>query len=126
MESKTDILTALARVERVERIVAAWCKPWSADCEDLAQAIYLELLSRPEHFLQQLWESGGRDGAINYYIRRIAVRQWYNPTSAWRTENNAPRIRRAPLNEAQDIPTDTPVYVPLPRSQAVQTDKGGL
>lgn len=71
MGRKEAIIKELARERRVEQIVrnVARCQSLTANLADLAQDIYIVLLSYADEVIEDLWDNG----QINFFIVRIAI-----------------------------------------------------
>ena len=92
----------LARGEEVERIVCRVARrPLDEDLRDLAQMVYLVLLTYDEGKIVDLYESD----ALRYFIVRVASNQYWSNHSAF---HKAFRRERQHLPITNDILEDTP------------------
>ena len=71
--TRTEIVAALGREKRVERMVCNIAHTrLSADLRDLCQIVYLILLTYDEDKIIDLWEHG----EINFFLARVIVKQY--------------------------------------------------
>ena len=82
METKTEIIEALAKGRMVESMVENIAhQPLSADLKDLSQMVYVILLEYDEKKLQDLWEHD----QMRFFIARIIVNQYRSVNSPFHT-----------------------------------------
>lgn len=82
METKTEIIEALAKGRMVESMVENIAhQPLSADLKDLSQMVYVILLEYDEKKLQDLWEHD----QMKFFIARIIVNQYRSVNSPFHT-----------------------------------------
>ena len=99
--TRKEIVEALASGEEVERIVCRVARrPLDDDLRDLAQMVYLVLLTYDEDKIVDLYESD----ALGYFVARIAVNQFRNPVFSF---HRTLHPRRCVTFETWRIP-DTP------------------
>ena len=77
---KYDIVEAVARDRRVERIIANVCRSDAPEMHDFAQMVYLALLEKDDALIERLHDRGQMD----YYITAMVSRQWKTQHSAFR------------------------------------------
>ena len=100
--TRKEIVEALARKEEVERIVCRVARrPLDDDLRDLAQMVYLVLLTYDEDKIVDLYESD----ALRFFIVRVASNQYWSNHSAF---HKAFRRERQHLPITNDILEDTP------------------
>ncbi len=80
--TRREIVETLARQGRVEEFIrnVARCSSLAPDLRDLAQMVYLALLTYDEDKIVDLWESD----AIDFFIARIILNQYRSRDSPWR------------------------------------------
>lgn len=80
--TKREIVERLAREQRVEEFIrnVAHTSRLAPDLQDLAQMVYLALLTYDEDKIVDLWESD----AIDFFIARIILNQYRSRDSPWR------------------------------------------
>lgn len=82
MKNKFEIVDALARERRVERMVTNIThKNWYADLSDLSQMVYLILLEYDEDKIVDLWNNN----QINFFLARIIINQFRSSNSPFHT-----------------------------------------
>lgn len=103
--TRNEIITALAREQRVEQIVSNICPSMSPELRsDLCQDVYVALCRTEEERIQDLWE---HDNQINYYIVRIiknnlSITGKFN-MSQLRWENKRTRLTAKQYEEGETI-----------------------
>lgn len=94
--TRDEIVTRIATEERVEKMVRNICKHHrNADLADLAQMVYLALLTTDEERMQDLWENG----EMNFYISRIILNQYRSVTSPYHRLFRKQQARQLSINE---------------------------
>lgn len=80
--TRSEIVETLARQQRVETFIrnVARTSRLAPDLQDLAQMVYLALLTYDEDKIVDLWESD----AIDFFIARIILNQYRSRDSPWR------------------------------------------
>lgn len=80
--TRYEIVETLAREQRVETFIrnVARTSRLAPDLQDLAQMVYLALLTYDEDKIVDLWESD----AIDFFIARIILNQYRSRDSPWR------------------------------------------
>lgn len=80
--TRFEIVETLARGQRVETFIrnVARTSRLAPDLQDLAQMVYLALLTYDEDKIVDLWESD----AIDFFIARIILNQYRSRDSPWR------------------------------------------
>lgn len=80
--TRFEIVETLARQQRVETFIrnVARTSRLAPDLQDLAQMVYLALLTYDEDKIVDLWESD----AIDFFIARIILNQYRSRDSPWR------------------------------------------
>lgn len=80
--TRFEIVETLAREQRVETFIrnVARTSRLAPDLQDLAQMVYLALLTYDEDKIVDLWESD----AIDFFIARIILNQYRSRDSPWR------------------------------------------
>lgn len=80
--TKYEIVETLARQQRVETFIrnVARTSRLAPDLQDLAQMVYLALLTYDDDKIVDLWESD----AIDFFIARIILNQYRSRDSPWR------------------------------------------
>lgn len=80
--TRFEIVETLAREQRVETFIrnVARTSRLAPDLQDLAQMVYLALLTYDEDKIIDLWESD----AIDFFIARIILNQYRSRDSPWR------------------------------------------
>lgn len=71
-----DIYTTIAKEKLIEILIDKY-NVQSKYKEDLAQEIYLIVLTKPPELLQQLYD----DKQLNFYLARIISNQYFSKTS---------------------------------------------
>lgn len=78
--TRNEIAEALARDKVVEQLVCNIAHaPLSANLADLAQMVYLIVLTYDEEKIIRLWESG----AIRFFLARVISTQLHSPRSPY-------------------------------------------
>lgn len=80
--TRFEIVETLARQQRVETFIrnVARTSRLAPDLQDLAQMVYLTLLTYDEDKILDLWESD----AIDFFIARVILNQYRSRDSPWR------------------------------------------
>ena len=80
--TRFEIVETLAREQRVETFIrnVARTSRLAPDLQDLAQMVYLALLTYDEDKIVDLWESD----AIDFFIARVILNQYRSRDSPWR------------------------------------------
>lgn len=78
--NKNEIVEQMAREGRVETLVAVLCNREASELRDLAQMVYLALLSKPDKYIEGIWQRG----EMNYYLVRIIKNQFFSNHSPFR------------------------------------------
>lgn len=80
--TRFEIVETLARQQRVETFIrnVARTSRLAPDLQDLAQMVYLALLTYDEDKIVDLWESD----AIDFFIARVILNQYRSRDSPWR------------------------------------------
>lgn len=80
--TRLEIVDRLGREKRVERFImnTARTSRLAADLQDLAQMVYVALLTYDEDKIVDLWEHD----EIDYFIARIVLNQYRSTDSPWR------------------------------------------
>lgn len=80
--TKYEIVERIARQQRVETFIRNMARTsrLAPDLQDLAQMVYLALLTYDEDKIVDLWESD----AIDFFIARIILNQYRSRDSPWR------------------------------------------
>lgn len=80
--TRYEIVETLARQQRVETFIrnVARTSRLAPDLQDLAQMVYLALLTYDEDKIVDLWESD----AIDFFIARVILNQYRSRDSPWR------------------------------------------
>lgn len=80
--TKYEIVEKIARAQRVETFIrnVARTSRLAPDLQDLAQMVYVALLTYDEDKIVDLWESD----AMDFFIARIILNQYRSRDSPWR------------------------------------------
>lgn len=80
--TRLEIVDRLGREKRVERFImnTARTSRLAADLQDLAQMVYLALLTYDEDKIVDLWEND----ELGFFIARIVTNQYRSKDSPWR------------------------------------------
>lgn len=80
--TKYEIVEKIARAQRVETFIrnVARTSRLAPDLQDLAQMVYIALLTYDEDKIVDLWESD----AMDFFIARIILNQYRSRDSPWR------------------------------------------
>ena len=104
--TKVEIVEALARERRVERIVqnTAHARALSQDLRDLCQMVYAYILDYDEDKVVDLWESD----ALGYFIARIVINQYRSNNSYFHRLIRHPTVRTCGLSLPDALQPHTP------------------
>lgn len=82
--TRRDIVERIAREQRVEEIIrnVAHVKRLDQDLKDLAQMVYLTLLTYDEDKILDLWEND----ELGFFLARVVLTQYRSTDSPWRDE----------------------------------------
>lgn len=82
--TRQEIVDQLAREGRVEEIIrnVAHTSRLAPDLQDLAQMVYLAVLTYDEDEIVDLWEND----EIGFFLTRIVISQYHSRDSPWRDE----------------------------------------
>lgn len=79
MKTQTQIIEEIAKNKIVETIIDNVSKGTFPDTDDLSQDIYVELLSKPEEKIQQLYENN----QLNYFIATMVKNNLFSVNSRY-------------------------------------------
>ena len=97
-----EIVEALAKERRVEAMLAKIAKrPCTGSLADLAQEVYLVLMTYDEDKIRDLHEHG----QMNFFIARILLNQYNSSNSPFHYTYRLPRLRSREVKET-DLVTD--------------------
>ena len=102
---RTRVVEQLARARRVEHIVANVCRPCAdpSSLADLAQMVYLILLTYDAEKVVDLWERGQMD----FFIVRVVINQYRSKNSPYyHTLREFSARTAAPVTERNGGTTD--------------------
>lgn len=102
---RTRVVEQLARAKRVEQIVANVCRPCTdpSSLADLAQMVYLILLTYDAEKVVDLWERGQMD----FFIVRVVINQYRSKNSPYyHTLREFSARTAAPVTERNGGTTD--------------------
>lgn len=75
--TKNEIIDLIARERRVEQMIQNICKTTSPEMDDLAQMVYLALLTKAEETITGFYQRG----ELNFLLVRIIKNQWFSNDS---------------------------------------------
>jgi len=97
---RNQIVDTLGRQRRVEAFVQMYAgKALDADLKDLAQIVYLILLTMDETKLRDLWENG----EVDFFIRRVVRTQLFGKRTDFDRECRAFSRRSVNIDDTHGI-----------------------